>query len=55
MRIGVAYANFLAGDYDKASSAARDALRDQTWLGGLRVLAASEALAGQLEEAREVV
>ena len=54
-RTGIAYANLLAGHYDKASSAARDALRDQTWLGGLRVLAASKALAGQLEEAREAV
>jgi tetratricopeptide (TPR) repeat protein len=55
MRIGVAYANFLAGNYEKASSAARDAIRDQAWLGGLRVLAASKALTGELEEAREVV
>jgi tetratricopeptide (TPR) repeat protein len=55
MRIGVGYAQFLAGDYERASSAARDALRDQAWLGGLRVLAASQALAGQLEEARQVV
>ena len=54
-RTGVAYANFLAGHYDKASSAVRDALRDQVWGGGLRVLAASKALAGQLEEAREAV
>ena len=55
MRTGIAYANFLAGNYDIASSAARDALRDQTWLGGLRVLAASKALAGHLEEAREAM
>ena len=55
MRTGIAYANFLAGNYEKASAAARDALRDQAWLGGLRVLAASKALAGQLEEAREAV
>jgi adenylate cyclase len=55
MRIGVAYANFLAGDYEKASSAARDAIRDHAWPPGLRVLAASKALAGELEEAREVV
>jgi hypothetical protein len=44
MRIGVAYANFLAGNYETASSAAQDALRNQAWLGGLRVLAASKAL-----------
>ena len=49
VRTGIAYANFLAGHYDAASSAARDAVRDQAWLGGLRVLAASKALAGQLE------
>jgi adenylate cyclase len=55
MRTGIAYANFLAGHYDTASSAARDALRDQAWLGGLRVLAASKALAGHLDEAREAV
>jgi tetratricopeptide (TPR) repeat protein len=55
MRTGIAYANFLAGHYDTASSAARDALRDQAWLGGLRVLAASKALAGSLEEARAAV
>ena len=55
MRHGVAYAQFLAGEYEKASSAARVALRDQTWLGGFRVLAASKALAGQLEEAREAI
>ena len=55
MHNGVAYAQFLAGEYEKASSAARVALRDQTWLGGLRVLAASKALAGQLEEAREAI
>jgi TolB-like protein/tetratricopeptide (TPR) repeat protein len=54
-RTGIAYANLLTGHYDKASSAARDALRDQTWLGGLRILAASKALSGQLEEAREAV
>jgi TolB-like protein/class 3 adenylate cyclase/tetratricopeptide (TPR) repeat protein len=55
MRTGIAYANLLLGHYDKASSAARDALRDQTWLGGLRVLAASEALAGHVEQARDAV
>jgi TolB-like protein/class 3 adenylate cyclase len=55
MRHGVAYAQFLSGEYEKASSAARVALRDQAWLGGLRVLAASKALAGQLEEAREAI
>ncbi len=55
VRAGIAYANLLAGHYDKASSAARDAVRGQSWLGALRILAASHALAGQLEEAREVI
>jgi TolB-like protein/class 3 adenylate cyclase len=55
MRNGIAYANLLAGHYDTASSAARDSLRDSEWLGGLRILAASEALAGHLEEAREAI
>ena len=55
MRTGIAYASLLAGQYDIASSEAREALRDQTWLGGLRVLAASKALAGHLEEAREAM
>jgi TolB-like protein/class 3 adenylate cyclase/tetratricopeptide (TPR) repeat protein len=54
-RFGIAYANLFTDHYDKASSAARDALRDQVWLGGLRILAASKALAGQLEEAREAI
>jgi TolB-like protein len=55
MRTGLSYANFLAGHYDTASSAARDSLRDKTWLGGLRIIAASKALAGHLEEARAAV
>jgi adenylate cyclase len=55
MRAGIAYANLFAGHYDTASSAARDALRDKAWLGGLRILAASKALAGHLEEARAAV
>jgi TolB-like protein len=59
MRTGIAYANFLAGHYEKASSLAPDALRDQahqaTFLGGLRILAASRALDGKLEEARDAI
>ncbi|MGO8868647.1 MAG: adenylate/guanylate cyclase domain-containing protein [Alphaproteobacteria bacterium] len=59
MRTGIAYAYFFTGQYDKAASLARDALRDQphqaTFLGGLRILAASKALAGQLEEAQEAI
>ena len=55
MRTGIPYANLFAGHYEAASSAARDALRDQTWLGGSRILAASKAFVGHLEEAREVM
>jgi TolB-like protein/Tfp pilus assembly protein PilF len=56
MRTGIAYAHFLADRYGEASSWAKDALRDQpTFLGGMRVLAASKALDGQLEEAREAI
>jgi tetratricopeptide (TPR) repeat protein len=55
MRTGIAYASLLAGHYNTASLVARDALRGQTWLGGLRILAASKALAGQLDEAREAI
>jgi hypothetical protein len=55
MHAGVAYANLFAGRCETASSAARDALRDKGWLGGLRILVASKALAGHIEEARAAV
>jgi len=56
MRIGIAYAHFHAGRYDEASLWAIDGLRDApNILGGLRILAASKALAGQLDEARNAI
>ena len=54
VRTGIAYAYLLSNRYDEAASSVQDALRDQpTYLGGIRILAASKALGGQLEEARE--
>jgi adenylate cyclase len=56
MRQGIAYAHLLAGRYDEASSWAKAALRDQpNILGSLRVLAASKALGGQPDEARDTI
>lgn len=56
MRSGISYAHLLAGHYEEASSWAKEGLRDQpTFLGGLRGLAASKALAGELGEAREAI
>ncbi len=54
-RIGIAYASMFSGQYEKAAMLARDALRVQTWHGGLRILAASNALAGDLAEARQAI
>ena len=51
---GVAFAHFLAGRYDEASLWAERALRMRpTFLPALRELAAAQALAGRLSEARE--
>ena len=56
MRSGISYAYLLAGRYEEASSWAKEGLRDQRgFAGSLRGLAASKALAGQLDEAREVI
>ena len=56
MQYGIAYANFFAGHYDEASSWAEMALRAyQDHPGSLRVMAASNALAGRLEEARKTM
>ncbi len=51
-----AFANFLAGDYDKASSAAEQVLREKpdNFLA-LRHAAASSALAGRVEEAQQAM
>jgi tetratricopeptide (TPR) repeat protein len=56
MRIGIGYAYFLTGRYDEACSMAQEGIRDQpAYVGGIRILAASKALAGQPEEAHEVM
>jgi len=48
-----AYAHFLAGRYDMASSCAEKAMRDNpTFLLAICIFAASSALAGQLEQAQ---
>ncbi|HTV29759.1 MAG TPA: winged helix-turn-helix domain-containing tetratricopeptide repeat protein [Xanthobacteraceae bacterium] len=53
---GMAAAHFLAGRYEKASSWAEKALRDHpNYLPALRMSAASNALAGRLEEARKAM
>jgi adenylate cyclase len=52
----LALGHFLAGRYDEASSLAGNALRDNPkYHPGLRVLAASNALAGRLEDAQKVM
>jgi TolB-like protein len=52
MQSATAFGHFFAGRYDEAASWARDALREQpNFFGTLRVAAASNALAGRLEEA----
>jgi len=51
-----AHAHFFLGDYDEAASAAATALRDNpNFQPGLRISAASNAMAGRLEQARNVV
>jgi tetratricopeptide (TPR) repeat protein len=52
----MAFAHFIVGDYDKASSLAETVLREIPDLHvGLRFAAASHALAGRLDEARNLV
>jgi adenylate cyclase len=56
MHVGTAFAHFLAGRYDEAIRWANSALREQpNYPAANRVLAASNALAGHLSEAREVM
>jgi TolB-like protein len=53
---GMAYAHFLAGRYDMASSCAEKAIRENpTFLLALCISAASNALAGRLEPARSAM
>lgn len=53
---GCAHANFFAGRYDEASSWAQKALREQpNFMATNRIAAASNAVAGRLEEARRTM
>jgi TolB-like protein/class 3 adenylate cyclase/Tfp pilus assembly protein PilF len=56
MRTGTAWAHFFAGRYEEACSWVQDALRDQpNFVGTIRLAAASNAMAGRLEEAKKLV
>ena len=56
MHGAMAYAHFLAGRYDMASSCAEKAMRDNpTFLLAICVSAASNALAGRLEQAQRAM
>ncbi|MGY4625818.1 winged helix-turn-helix domain-containing tetratricopeptide repeat protein [Bradyrhizobium sp. USDA 4486] len=56
MRTGMAYAHFLLGRYDEAASWAAMALQyNPEFPAGLRVAAASNAMAGRLEQARKAI
>ena len=56
MHVGMAFAHFLAGRHDEASSWAYRALRQQpNFPAANRILAASRALAGDLIKARQVM
>jgi TolB-like protein/tetratricopeptide (TPR) repeat protein len=56
MHGAMAYAHFLAGRYDMASSCAEKAMRDYpTFLLAICISAASNALAGRLEQAQETM
>jgi len=56
MRAGTAYAHFFLGRYDEAASWAAMALQDNPdYLPGLRITAASNAMAGRPEQAHKAV
>jgi TolB-like protein/class 3 adenylate cyclase len=56
MRSGTAYAHFFLGRYDEAVSGAAMALRDNPdYQPGLRIAAASNAMAGRPEQAQKAV
>jgi tetratricopeptide (TPR) repeat protein len=56
MRVGTAFAHFLLGSYDEAASWAAMALQDNPdFQGGLRVAAASNAMAGRPEQAHKAM
>lgn len=54
MQASIAYGHFFAGRYGEASSWAERSIQEQISPVALRVLAASLALAGKLEHARDV-
>jgi len=54
MRAGTAYAHFLLGRYDEAASWAAMALQED-YQPGLRIAAASNAMAGRLEQAHKAM
>ena len=56
MHVGTAFAHFLTGRYDEASAWANKALREQpNYPAANRILAASNALAGHMNEAQEAM
>jgi TolB-like protein/class 3 adenylate cyclase len=56
MRIGTAHAHYFLGRYDEAVSLAAAALQDNPdWQPGLRISAASNAMAGRRERAKKEV
>src|SRR5204863_5751724 len=56
MRAGTAYAHFFLGRYDEAASWAAMALQDRPdFQPGLRIAAASNAMAGRPEQAHQAV
>jgi len=56
MQTVTAMAQFMAGQYEDASIVAAEAVREQPdFLAALRVVAASNALAGRLDKAREAI
>jgi len=56
MPSGIAHAHFLLGRYDEAASWAAMALQDNAdFQIGLRIAAASNAMAGRLEQAHKTV
>ncbi len=52
----MAYAHFFAGRYEEALSWSEKAVRENpTWLSGIRLVAASYALCGQVAEAQKAI
>ena len=56
MQVGTAHAHFYLGRYDEAASRAAMALQDNPdYQPGLRIAAASNAMAGRLEQAHKAM